>query len=106
MYDSYGRPVATYDGNGNKTTTAYTMTDGVTTAETVTNALGQATTTTFDPLRGPAADHVTDPNGITTTQHYDGLGRLTGVWEYSRATTSTRRTTSTPTPFGPPRRRW
>ncbi len=31
---------------------------------------------------------VTDPNGITTTLHYDGLGRLTGVWGYSRPTTS------------------
>jgi RHS repeat-associated protein len=87
VYDSYGRPVTTYDGNGNKTTTAYTMTNGVTTSQKVTNALGQATTTTLDPLRGIPVS-VTDPNRLTTTLHYDGLGRLTGVWGYNRATTS------------------
>ncbi len=85
VYDSYGRPVTSYDGNGNATTTAYTMTNGVTTAETVTNALGQATTTTYDPLRGLPLT-VTDPNGITTTMEYDGLGRVIDVWEYGRPT--------------------
>jgi YD repeat-containing protein len=84
-YDSYGRPVTAYDGKGNATTTSYTMTNGVTTAQTVTNALGQATTTAYDPLRGLPVT-VTDPNKITTTLHYDGLGRLTGVWEYGRPT--------------------
>jgi len=84
-YDSYGRPVATYDGNGNETTTAYTMTNGVTTSEKVTNALGQVTATTYDPYREQPVT-ITDANGITTTLHYDGLGRLTGVWEYGRAT--------------------
>jgi YD repeat-containing protein len=83
VYDSYGRPVTTYDGNGNATTTAYTMTNGLTTAETVTNALNQATTTTYDPLRGLPLT-ITDPHGIKTTLEYDGLGRLTDVWEYSR----------------------
>jgi RHS repeat-associated protein len=83
VYDSYGRPVTAYDGNGNATTTSYTMTNGVTTAETVTNPLGQATATSYDPLRGQAVK-ITDPNGIITTLHYDGLGRLTGVWLYSR----------------------
>jgi RHS repeat-associated protein len=85
-YDSYGRSTATYDTDGNETATSYTMTAGSTTAEKVTNALGQSTTTTYDPLRGiPLA--VTDPNGIITTLHYDGLGRLTDVWGYSRPTT-------------------
>ena len=32
-----------------------------------------------------AAVTITDPNGIVTTEHYDGLGRLTGVWEDGRA---------------------
>jgi RHS repeat-associated protein len=86
VYDSYGRPTATYDADGNETTTSYTMTDGSTTAQTSTNALGQATTTTYDPLRGLALT-TTDPNGITTTMEYDGLGRLTGVWGYNRPTT-------------------
>jgi YD repeat-containing protein len=85
VYDSYGRPTASYDGNGNKTATSYTMTNGVTTSETVTNPLGQATTTTYDPLRALPLT-VTDPNSIVTTLHYDGLGRLTSVWEHSRTT--------------------
>jgi RHS repeat-associated protein len=87
LYDSYGRPVATYDPNGNKTATSYTMTNGVTTAEKVTNALGQPSSTTYDPLRGIAVTQ-TDLNGIVTTLHYNGLGWLTGVWGFSRATTS------------------
>lgn len=87
VFDSYGRTTEAYDGRGDKTATAYTMTNGVTTQEVVTNALGQATTTTFDPLRGLPAS-VTDPNAVTSTLHYDGLGRLTGVWQYNRATTA------------------
>ena len=46
VYDSFGRTVAAYDPNGNKTATSYTMTNGVTTTEKVTNPLGQATSTT------------------------------------------------------------
>ncbi|MGH3160068.1 MAG: hypothetical protein ACRDNF_26320, partial [Streptosporangiaceae bacterium] len=85
VYDSYGRPTASYDANGNKTATSYTMANGVTTSEKVTNPLGQATTTGYDPLRGLPV-RVTDPNGITTTEHYDGLGRLTDVWGDNRPT--------------------
>jgi RHS repeat-associated protein len=83
VYDSYGRPVTAYDANGNKTTTSYTMTNGVTTAEKVTNPLGQASATTYDPLRGLSVSQ-SDLNGITTTLHYNGLGWLTGVWGYNR----------------------
>jgi RHS repeat-associated protein len=96
LYDSYGRPVTTFDGNGNTTVTTYTMTNGLTTSAEVTkgptvgaeatNALTESTTTTYDPLRGIPLT-VTDPNGVVTTMHYDGLGRLTDVWEYSRPTT-------------------
>ena len=87
VYDTYGRPVSAYDANGNLTKTSYTMTNGVTTSSTVTNALSQATTTTLDPLRGIPLT-VTDPNNVTTTLRYDGLGRLTDVWGYNRATTA------------------
>ncbi len=87
-YDSYGRPTATYDANGNKTTTSYTMNSaGLTTGTTVTNPLGQPTTTTFDPERGLTLT-TTDPNGIVTTAHYDALGRITAAWLNSRPTTS------------------
>jgi RHS repeat-associated protein len=87
VYDSYGRPTSAFDGNGNKTATAYTMTNGVTTSVKVTNPLGQSTTTSYDPQRGLPLT-VTDPNGITTTEQYNGLGLLTSVWEHGRATTS------------------
>jgi RHS repeat-associated protein len=85
-YDSYGRPLVSYDANGNETTTSYTMTSESTTAETVTNPLGQPTATTYDPLRGIPLT-ITDPNGVTTTLWYDGLGRLIDVWGYGRPTT-------------------
>ena len=81
------RPTATYDAGGNKTTTAYTMSNGVTTTVKVTNPLSQATSTSLDPLRGLPVS-ITDPNSITSTLHYDGLGRLIDVWEYGRATSS------------------
>ncbi len=87
VYDSYGRPVTSYDANGNKTTTSYTMTNGVTTTEKVTNPLDQATSTTLDPLRGIPVS-ATDPNSITTTLHYDGLGRLIDVWGNNRPASS------------------
>ena len=51
-YDSYGRRTASYDANGNKTATSYTMNSvGLTTGTTVTNPLGQATSH----HRGPGA---------------------------------------------------
>ena len=94
VYDSYGRAVKSYDGNGGyngstyaPTTTAYTMTNGSTTSQTVTNPLGQATISALDPMRGLPVT-VTDANGVATNLHYDGLGRLFSVWEYSRPTTS------------------
>jgi len=87
-YDSYGRPTAVFDANGNKTTTAYTMNSvGLTTATTVTNALSRATTTTLDPERGLTLTS-TGPNGVVTTEQYDALGRVSSVWLDSRATSS------------------
>ena len=91
VYDSYGRMIKAYDGNGGyngstytPTVTTYTMTNGSTTAETVTNPLGQVVTTGLDPARSLPVS-TTDVNGIVTTMHYDGLGRLIAVWENGRA---------------------
>ncbi|MCO6007030.1 polymorphic toxin type 43 domain-containing protein [Actinoallomurus purpureus] len=87
VYDAYGRTVDAYDPLGNKTHVDYTMANGLTTATKTTNPLNQASTQSLDPLRGLATS-ATDANGITTTTHYDGLGRTIAVWGYSRATTS------------------
>jgi RHS repeat-associated protein len=87
-YDSYGRRTASYDANGNKTATSYTMNSvGLTTGTTVTNPLGQTTVSTADPARGLVLTS-TDPNGIVTTEQYDALGRTTGVWLNSRPVTA------------------
>ena len=84
-YDSYGRKVAAYDADGNKTVTAYAMNAaGLTTGTTVTNPLGQAVTTTADPERGLTLTS-TDSNKVVTTEQYDALGRDTSVWLDSRA---------------------
>ncbi|WP_432990987.1 RHS repeat-associated core domain-containing protein [Dactylosporangium sp. CA-233914] len=86
-YDTVGRAIATYDGNGNKTTNAYTTNAvGLTTAITVSNALNQSATTTLDPQRGIILTN-SDLNGVVTTSQYDALGRRTAVWFASRQTT-------------------
>ncbi len=79
VYDSYGRMIKSYDGNGGyngstytPTVTNYTMTNGAATAETVTNPLGQASPQAPGPRRGPAGD-VTDVNGIARTCTTTGL---------------------------------
>jgi RHS repeat-associated protein len=87
-FDGYGRLSAAYDADGNKTTTAYTDTSYLTTtAIKTTNALSQVTTTALDPERNQPTS-VTDPNGVVTTLHMDGLGRIIAVWKDSRSTGS------------------
>ncbi|MDH6117296.1 RHS repeat-associated protein [Kitasatospora sp. GAS204A] len=105
-YDSYGRITSATDPNstdgahpnGATVTTSYSAAAAgeLPNSETVTTpapagasdaATGRATTTTYDPARSlPLA--VTDPNGRVTTEAYDQLGRVTGVWLPGRATTS------------------
>ncbi|WP_233559010.1 RHS repeat domain-containing protein [Micromonospora radicis] len=83
-HDPNGRVTSTTDARGYTTTTGYTTSNGgLVTRTVVTNALEQATTTD----REPAWDlptRVTDPNGVVTDQTYDGLGRLTNVWDPGR----------------------
>jgi RHS repeat-associated protein len=88
-YDQYGRVEDAYDRNGNETATSYTVNSaGLTTAETVKNPLGQSTPKTLDPTRDLTLTS-TDANGAVTTEQYDALGRLTGVWLDSRPATGT-----------------
>lgn len=92
-YDTYGRQQDTYDGNGNKTSIAYTVNSvGLTTGETVTNAKSQTSSLTADPTRGLVLT-ATDANNVVTTSHYDALGRVTAIWTNSRATTANANTT-------------
>jgi RHS repeat-associated protein len=100
-YDGYGRVTDAYDPLGHDTTTSYTdNADGETTGVSVAappttyaGSSGTVTTThvasqTLDPARGLPLTSA-DQNGITTTEQYDELGRLTSVWTNGRATTAT-----------------
>ncbi|AVT37126.1 sugar-binding protein [Plantactinospora sp. BB1] len=77
--DDYGRSVESFDANGNKTITEYTMTNGLTTGVKATRPMGHVTRTTLEPTRGLEVEEV-DENERKTTQRYDALGRLVGVW--------------------------
>ena len=79
-YDEYGRVLTAADALGRKTTTSYTPATGAEpTSESVTDPMGLVTVTGFDPVRDLPVQK-TDPAGYVTSQTYDGLGRLTGVW--------------------------
>lgn len=98
--DMYSRPLtatqtdgSTYDASGNQlngptiaapatTTISYTPATGAApTTITTTGPMGAGWTKTVtqDPGRGLPLT-TTDENGHSTTQQYDGLGRLTAVW--------------------------
>jgi RHS repeat-associated protein len=105
-YDTYGRVEDAYDADGNETVTSYTVNSaGLTTgtqvaapSTTYTNSAGTVVTTThvssqaLDPTRNLVLTS-TDQNGVTTTEQYDALGRLTGVWKDSRPVGDTANTT-------------
>ncbi|MFJ3795421.1 RHS repeat domain-containing protein [Streptomyces sp. NPDC090088] len=92
-YDStYHRLSGTTNGNGNTTTTAYTVDSAyLTTAKTVTeptvSGVAHTTGETYDSERGLTLTS-TDADHVVTTVQYDALGRATSVWKNSRATTS------------------
>ncbi|MFF6960147.1 RHS repeat-associated core domain-containing protein [Streptomyces sp. NPDC008317] len=83
-YDTLGRMTLAKDGAGNPTSNTYTPTGaGVPTRSVITNAKSQKTTTFYDGLRGlPTTTY--DVNTKKTELTYDGLGRLTGVWQPGR----------------------
>ena len=80
-YNAVGGVTCTRDPKGNTTTIAYDPTN--TFPLTSTNALGHVTTTSYYGVNGVASDtglygqakSVIDPNGKTTTNTYDALGR-------------------------------
>ncbi|WP_161962436.1 RHS repeat-associated core domain-containing protein [Nocardioides speluncae] len=79
VYDALGRPTAV-TAKGATTTTKYTPEGaGVPTRVEVTNDLEQTITSVFDPAWG-AIRATEDPNNNVTTQKFDALGRVTGVW--------------------------
>jgi RHS repeat-associated protein len=85
-YDEYGRPLSAVDANGYTTATQYDPATGTLPTQTVvTNPMGWKTTTTLDPARGQPTQ-VTDPNGNSTSESYDSLGRLTAIWLPGRST--------------------
>ncbi|WP_307783110.1 polymorphic toxin-type HINT domain-containing protein [Streptomyces sp. MBT53] len=92
-YDStYHRLAGATNGNGNTTTTSYTVNSAyLTTGQTVTQptvgGVARTGSSTFDPERGLTLT-MTDANHVVTSAQYDALGRTTSVWKNSRATTS------------------
>ncbi|WP_433073379.1 RHS repeat-associated core domain-containing protein [Dactylosporangium sp. CA-052675] len=88
-YDAYGRVLTATDVRGNTTTTTYTPVSGgpVTATKEVTQQ-GWTTTTTFDPAWGEQTA-VVDPNGRSTRQTFDAMGRSTAVWLPNRTSSQT-----------------
>jgi RHS repeat-associated protein len=94
-YDTVGRVTGSWDGRLNFTQTAFTANSyGLTTGISSTNALGQVSSVTLDPLRGLTIG-TSNINAITSTFHYDGLGRVIAEWANSRPISLTANATFT-----------
>jgi RHS repeat-associated protein len=87
-YDSHGRVLDSFDAMDRRTTTAYTPASGGPVTRTVlTDPKGWTTTRDLDPAWGLPVSTI-DVNGQRTDATYDGLGRLTAVWQPGRAKAS------------------
>ncbi|WP_344130566.1 RHS repeat-associated core domain-containing protein [Luedemannella flava] len=83
-YDEYGRPKSTTDVKNNVTLYSYAANAGGQVASaTMTNALQWVNTVTYEPAFGVKLSQK-DSNDRITSWEYDGLGRLTGVWQPGR----------------------
>ncbi|MFE3553261.1 ricin-type beta-trefoil lectin domain protein [Streptomyces sp. NPDC059193] len=82
-YDALGRTIKTYDALGNPSTTTFNPATGPAFTVTATNALGHTVSTKLDPARGSVLE-ATDANGRKVTTAYDELGRSTKVWTPSQ----------------------
>ncbi|WP_433041682.1 RHS repeat-associated core domain-containing protein [Dactylosporangium sp. CS-033363] len=87
-FDPYGRPTSGTNARGLVSTTVYTpesgqLPTGITSTDTTFHL---KTVTTMDQARQVPTKTV-DPNDNATSEAYDGLGRVTGVWLPGRATT-------------------
>jgi len=83
-YDVLGRAVDSWDALTWHSATSYTpATAGPVTQTVDTNPKGWTTTTSIEPAWGLATATI-DVNGLKTELGYDGLGRLTQVWQPGR----------------------
>ncbi|WP_344668468.1 RHS repeat-associated core domain-containing protein [Catenulispora yoronensis] len=81
---TYGRITSATDADQHTTHTDYAPTGGaLPTGYKVTDPMGWASTTTLDQGRG-IPETSTDMNGHLTTEMFDGMGRLKGVWKPDR----------------------
>ncbi|MEV4562246.1 RHS repeat-associated core domain-containing protein [Nonomuraea sp. NPDC049419] len=92
-YDSYGRTTVVKDALGQAATTAYTDTRGLTTKvaktpPTVPGTTPLTTTEELDPAWGQPTATIDDANRLRTDLVYDGLGRLSKVWQPNRSKAS------------------
>ena len=86
-FDSYGLALDAWDALGRESQNSYTMSNGLVVGQAATNPAGQSTTAVLDPERAIVTSS-TDPNGVVTQNHADGLGRKIAIWLNSRPTTA------------------